>query len=358
MSRLVRRVAVAEGVPPAVEERPPARLHPWAWWLWAIGAAIVVSLTDQLTVIVATAAVVVLIARIRRPAGRLSPFLLLAGFIVVARLLFRILLGDQTGGTVVLRLPELPLPDWAAGIQLGGPVTAEELLWTLQDASRLAAVVLAVGAASVLAEPRTTLRTIPAALHDLSTALVITLTVLPQLVLGMRRVQRARRLRGQATRGARATLRLLVPVLEDAVDSSMSLASSMECRGYGRTRDGRRVGRGNTLILLASLACLILGAFVLLGVPLSPTRVLGLAPEHWLAAALLALGAAAGVATLARAGRHLAVSRYRPPVWGPRAHLACATAGLAVAATATLPAPWGLASPALLALPALGKEDL
>lgn len=356
MGRLVARAEVMPepNYPETARVRKP--IHPWAWWLWAISAAIVASLTPGITTILLTATTVVLVARLRRPERRLTPFLILAAVIVLTRLLFRILLGGPSTGVVLLRLPQISLPSWAAGIELGGPVTLDELSWTLQDGARLAAVVLAIGAASVLAEPRTTLRTMPAALHDLSTAMVITLSVLPQLLVGLRRVQRARRLRGQETRGVRATTRLVVPVLEDAVEGSLNLASSMESRGYGRTRGDRDVGSWGKFLLVASLTSLLFGSFVLLGVPVSDTRVAGLAPQHWLALALFGFGGTSGVTTLAWAGRRLAVTRYRPPRWGPRARLLCVAAALAVVVTVVAPAPWTLAAPSLLATAILGRE--
>ena len=356
MARLLHRSLIVEAPRPA--DHPPARshrTHPGAWWVWAIGAAVVASISSGLPPVLLTTGVVLVVVRIRRPEGRMQPFVLLAAFIVLARLCFRVLFGGPANGTVVFRLPELPLPSWAAGIQLGGPVTAEELAWTFHDASRLGTVVVAIGAASVLAEPRTTLRCVPAALHDVSAALVITLSVLPQILQAALRVKRARRLRGHSGRGFRAVTPLVVPVLEEAVEGSMNLASSMEARGYGRTRDSRPVGAATTITLLGSLVCLILGAFVLLGIPLAPSRVLGLAPQQWLAVALLGLGTVAGGTALALAGRRLSVTRHRPTPWGGHARFLVVSSG-AAALAASLPGLWALLAPLLLSTALWGKE--
>ena len=42
-----------------------------------------------------------------------------------------------TSGTVLLDLPEIPLPGWALGVHLLGPVTRESLLFALYDGLRL-----------------------------------------------------------------------------------------------------------------------------------------------------------------------------------------------------------------------------
>ena len=80
---------------------------------------------------------------------------------------------DNRTGTVLFTLPSVALPGWAAGVTLGGPVTLDALAVALFDAIRLAAMLLCVGAANSLANPRTALKSVPAALRDISTAVVI-----------------------------------------------------------------------------------------------------------------------------------------------------------------------------------------
>lgn len=277
-----------------------------AWWVWGLGTAIAASLTDSLPVLLLVAAALVGVVHWRgRNARVLRFYLALAAVIVAIRLVFQIVFGGVRTGTVLFRLPEIRLPEWAAGIRFGGPVTVEALLLSGTDAVRLAVLILAVGAAMSLADPRTVLRSVPAALHDISVAIVITLTVLPQIIASAVRINRGRRLRGSSTHGLRRLVGTVVPVLEDSVESSMSLATSMEVRGYGRTRRQRRVGLATTLALLASLALLGIGVFVLLGVP----------GGTWPAVVLLGAGAGLGATMLARSSKRLAVTRYRPAPW-------------------------------------------
>ncbi|SER80284.1 energy-coupling factor transport system permease protein [Propionibacterium cyclohexanicum] len=286
--------------------------HPWAWWCWAIGAAAAVSLTHNLALIVAISVAVTLVVLTRRSdapwARAMGLYLGLAGIIVLTRLVFQITIGGIRYGTVLFTLPHVALPRWAAGIEIGGPVTLEGIVFTLSDAGRLAAMIICLGCANALANPRQALRCVPAALYEVSTALVIALSVAPQLVESAQRVARARRLRGGGARGVRAAGALIVPVLQDAVERSMSLAAGMESRGYGSTRDQTRVGHGAGAAMLASLALLGFGAFALLSL------------SDGAALALVSLGAGLGcaVAALRIAGRRLAVTRYRPSPWQAR----------------------------------------
>ncbi len=345
MARLIHRVA-----PPATDtttpSRPPLRTtHPWAWWVWALCAGITASLLLNPLVLALIVAALITVVIARRGDGiwarSLKFYLLLAAVIVGGRVLLRLIIGGTATGTVLFRLPQAQLPSWAAGIRLGGPVTAEELVWAASDAFRLATILLCVGAANSLANPRTALKSVPAALHDISVAVVITLTLLPQLIASAHRVRRGRRLRGNATRGLRGLGATLVPVVEDAVEGSMTLASSMEARGYGRTRGQQKVPLSTTVVLFAALVAILFGIFVLLGVPVSQATVLGLAPQRWLALGLVALGATLGGLGLRSAGHRLSVTRYRPAPWGVPENLICGAGVLAVAVGLWLTSPFG-----------------
>ncbi|MDQ7992242.1 MAG: CbiQ family ECF transporter T component [Propionicimonas sp.] len=300
-------------------------MHPWAWWAWAIGLAIAASATTNplLLALLAVALVsVVLLRRGHAPwASSLSAYLWLAGFVLVMRLGFQIVMGISFGTVVLFTLPELPLPDWAAGIRLGGPVMAEALLFALYDALRLVVMLLCVAAANSLANPRRALRSVPAALYEASVAVVIALSVAPQLIESGRRVRRARRLRGGRTRGRQVLGSLVIPVLGDAVDRSLALATGMEARGFARTR-GLRV-RGTLPVMLGSAMATLVGVFGLLGTA-----------WPWPSLAVLVAGVAGMVWGLRRAGARLRITHYRPDRWDWRASCVAAS-GLLAAVLAT-----------------------
>lgn len=223
---------------PVASVRVRRSLHPWAWWAWAMSLAIGVSLVRNPLLLALFLAAVMYVVVARRSdavwARSLRAYATLAAMVFGIRLFFQITLGGLRDGTVLFTLPSLALPDWAAGIQLGGPVTAEALWFVLCDAGRLAVLLCCVGAANTLANPRRALRNVPRSLYRLATAVVIAVTVAPQLIESAQRVRRAQRLRGASTR-SHAVRRLVVPVIEDAIERSMSLAASMESRGFGRT---------------------------------------------------------------------------------------------------------------------------
>ena len=209
--------------------RLPRDLHPVAWWVWALGLATAASFTTNplvLLTIVGVATLVVFARRSEQPwADSFRIYVLVAVVIVVMRVLFRVLLGGgEVGGHVLLDLPEVPLPDWVLGLRLLGPVTRESVLAGLYDGLRLATIVICVGAANALANPKRLLRSVPAALHEVGAALVVAVTVLPQLADSARRVRAAQALRAGDTRRAGLLRRFLVPVLEDALERSLRLA--------------------------------------------------------------------------------------------------------------------------------------
>ena len=219
--------------------RLPRDLHPVAWWVWALGLATAASFTTNpyiLLLLIGVACVTVAARRSAQPwADSFRLYLWLGFAIVVIRVLFRVLLGGGDGGEVLLDLPEIPLPHWTLGLRLLGPVTRESLLAGLYDGLRLAAIVICVGSANALANPKRLLRSVPPALYEVGSALVVAVTVLPQLADSVRRVRAAQTLRGGDTGRVRGLRRVLVPVLEDSLERSLALAAGMDTRGYGRS---------------------------------------------------------------------------------------------------------------------------
>ncbi|MET9293451.1 CbiQ family ECF transporter T component [Streptomyces sp. NPDC003077] len=289
----------------------PRAVHPGAWWLWALGMAVAAGRTANpvlLVLILAVAGYVVAQRRGDAPwALAFRMYLMLGGFIVVMRIVFRIVFGGGQGDTVLFTLPEIPLPAWAAGIRLFGPVAAEQVLGGLYDGLRLATMVVCVGAANALANPKRMLKALPGALYEIGTSVVVTLTVAPQLVESVQRVRRARLLRGGAGRRGRGALRgVVVPVLEDAMNRSLALAAAMAAHGYGRT--GRTAPR--TRLLTGTLV--IVG---LLGVCGGLYGAMGADTPPYLGTPLLVAGLAVAACGFVLGGRRVRRSTYRPDRW-------------------------------------------
>ena len=290
--------------------RLPRDLHPVAWWLWALGLALAASFTTNplvLLMLIGVAATTVALRRSEQPWGRsFRLYLWLGVAIVVIRVGFRLVFGGYFGGRVLLDLPAVPLPDWVAGITLFGPLYAQALLFALYDGLRLATIVICVGAANSLANPKRLLRSVPPALYEIGTALVVAVTVLPQFAESLRRVRAAQTLRAGETGRVAKLRRLLVPVLEDALERSLALAAGMDTRGYGRAGAATPAQRRTTgALMLAGLVGICVGVYA----------VLDRTAPRLLALPMLALGVAAAVAGLRSAGRRVQRTRYRPDPW-------------------------------------------
>ncbi len=307
----------------------PRWLHPGAWWAWALGLAAAASRTTNpllLILIVCCAAIVVSARKPDAPWARSFGFFLRLGVvIIIVRVLAQIIFGASLGTTVIVNAPGIALPDWFAGVRLGGEITLESLLFALFDGLRLAAIIACVGAANSLASPSRLLKSVPAALYEVGVSVVVALTFAPQLVSDVSRVSTARRLRGRTTHGIRAIAGSTVPVFEGALERSVLLAAAMDSRGYGRTAgissSVRRVASGFLLLGLVA-ACIGTYAMVSAGSP----ALLGLP--------LLAVGIAVSILGITMAARRSVRTRYRPDPWW-LAEWLVAAAGLCTAAVFT-----------------------
>jgi len=238
----------------------PRGLHPGAWWLWALALATAASRTTNpllLGLLLAVAGHVVVARRTDAPWARAFVVFLKLGLVVVAiRVVAQVLLGHHGDGITLVTLPVLPLPDWAAGVEIGGPITAEASLAALVEGMRLAAVLACIGAANALANPKRLLAAMPGALYEVGVAVVVALSFAPSLVASVTRIRAARRLRGRPDRGLRGMISVALPVLEDALERSLDLAAAMDSRGYGRQAPVSRAARRTTAtLILAGLAC-------------------------------------------------------------------------------------------------------
>ena len=322
--------------------RLPRLLHPGAWWLWAAGLAVAASRTTNpilLLLIVAVAGYVVSARRSPSPWARSFSVFLKLGLIVIAiRVVFQAIVAAPIGTTVIFTLPALTLPEVMAGVRLGGAVTLESLVAALYDGMRLAAILICVGAANSLASPARLLKAVPAALYEFGLSVVVAVTFAPQLVADLDRVRTSRRLRGRTVGGVRGTVAVALPVLEGALERSVTLAAAMDSRGYGRQAQRSPLVRHLTAAaLLGALVLVVIGAYALLDA--SAPAVMGLP--------MLTLGFALGITGFALAGRRSVRTRYRPdpwswPEWGVTLCAAATAATLLAMSVAGVP---GLIAP-------------
>ncbi len=289
----------------------PRWLHPGAWWAWALGLAAAASNTTNpllLIMLILVAALVVQARRPEAPWGRSFAFFLKLGIVVViVRVAVQVLFGASIGTTELVSLPGVGLPSWLAGIRLGGDVTLESILMALYDGLRLATILICVGAANSLASPTRLLKSVPAELYDLGVAGPPP-TPPPRPPAGARPPPPRRR-GAPPTSGPRAIAGAAVPVLEGALERSVTLAAAMDSRGYGR-RGTLTVGQRRlaSAALLGGLVAACIGAYGL--VSAGSPALLGLP--------MLVLGLAASAIGVVVSSRTSLRTRYRPDPWrGP-----------------------------------------
>ncbi len=285
------------------------QLHPFAWWIWAIAAAICVSRTRNPLGLVLIGSAVISVAVQRRRSGSgyeaIRVFIRFGVIVIFLRMFLAVIMGASFGATVLISLPSVNLPEWMVGVEIGGPIYLEVLINAFYEGLRLALILVCFGAVNALVSPYRLLRAMPQILHEAGVAVSIGLTLAPQLVLEASRVRQARRLRGRPTgfRGIRGTV---MPVLEGSLERAADSASSMDGRGYGRAAaisDSRR--RLAYLIGSLGLICAAISTYGIFA-PSSP-RFLG--PT----AAILAVAGVGGALWLAGSGSVRTV--YRPDRW-------------------------------------------
>lgn len=304
----------------------PRDLHPAAWWLWALGLATAASRTTNpwlLALILFGVCQVVIARRSDAPwAMSFRLYLYLGLFIIAMRVVFRFVFSGGGGPTILFHLPEIPLPAAAAGIRLFGDISAESLVGGFYDGLRLATMLICLGAANALANPKRLLKSMPPALYEVGTAIVVAISVFPQLAESTIRVNRARKLRGVSGKRLHVVRTVVIPVLEDALDRSLQLAASMDSRGYGRAGSASARDRLITgSVMLAGLSGVCVGVYATLDAT----------TPRYLGTPVLLGGALVACVGFVLAGKRVERTRYRPDRWR-LAEFVAAGSGLLVAA--------------------------
>jgi len=287
------------------------KTNPLTWWLAGLSLAVVASLTGNVFVLVGICVASLLTIRLCRDespwAQSISFYIKLAAIVVALRVLFRIIfnLGSSTKDALFI-LPSIDL-DFGFGnaLKLFGPISQEAFTLALADGFRLAAIILAVGMANSLANPRKLLKSTPGALYEIATAISIAINLAPQLISSLGRVRRARSLRGQS-KGIKAITGIVIPVLEDTIDQSMGLAASMSSRGFGRK--GNRTNFqiiGARLLAFLAICLIVTGSALLLFSP----------DQQAVQLTVLLVGLVAAGFSVKLSSARATITRYRKEPW-------------------------------------------
>lgn len=299
--------------------------HPAAWLAWTAAAVVVVQgLEHPLLLGVALAAITFVAVTMAADGG---PYGLMLKIGLVA-LGIRVVLFGLTGhpaGTTVASLPTLKLPSLLGGFALGGDVSAEVLVASAVEGARLAAVLVCFGTFLSVVEVARMIRLVPRFLFEAGLVVAIGVSFVPTLVRTARDVREAQRMRGHRARGIRAVAPVAMPILATTLERAVTVAESMEARGYGRARSdaSAREARARAAVL-ASATVTVLGAVA------AAFRWGG--PASWALPVAGAVPLAVSLRALSRLSARTTYRRDRPTGWD-RALLA---GSVALAAAALL----------------------
>ena len=242
------------------------RFHPFAWWGWATLLSLALFMTQQPWFASGLIlACTVLVSRFRGtdPWSRSFDVAMRFIFVIISiRMFIAVIFGVPIPGRTLFTLPTIQLPEWIAGIRLGGAVTLERLSSTFGEVLIIAAVVALFATATSLTSPHRLIRSLPLAFYQLGLILTIATSVFPQLVTSIKRIRLARRMRGQEVAGLRHWRKIAMPLLEDSLERSLDLAAAMESRGFGQrlrrtTYRPDRWRASDTFLLLTSVTAVL-----------------------------------------------------------------------------------------------------
>lgn len=297
------------------------RLHPAAWIAWAAATgATVLTLSNPVLIVLAIAATACVAMTLAPDRGPYALMIKVGIVAMIARTILFALTGHPAG-EILFTTPQVRLPALLGGFTLGGPIAAPVVAHSAIEGARLLALLACAGVFLSLVDATRLVRLMPRFLFEAGLIVAIGVAFVPTLVRTSRDVRDARRIRGERIRGLRAA-GLAVPILAATLDRAVTVAESMEARGYGRAVTAEH-GREAALRVAA-----IGGVALMTGGAIAAT-----VTRAWAGAPLL-LG---GVATLAWTAVRLSAmsprTRYRRD--RIRAHdaavMAVAAAGLAVA---------------------------
>jgi energy-coupling factor transport system permease protein len=321
--------------------------HTLTWLAWLCAAAYLALVNGQplqtLLLILATGTVFTLASR-RYKAGQSagaesrsvegwSTFLRFGLWVWVVATLFN-LLSAHAGKIVLFVLPR----NWPL---VGGPITLEGLLYGLAHGASLFAVLLVFATFNLALDSNRLLRWLPAGLFQAGLIVSIALSFVPQMMASLKDVREAQLVRGHKFRGLRDLPPLFIPLITTALERSLTLAESLEARGFGGVspssgRDGTRQQprptdggtrqqphRGHaatTVVTLLSLSGLAAGLI---------WRAAGIQPV-WLGSGFLVLSALLLLAAIYLQGRGFRRTHYRLEAWHPRDTWVCLACAVSV----------------------------
>lgn len=234
-----------------------ARLHPIAWAAWLASAMTIVLVTSNPLYHATVALCALVVYATVRPGGR-SAFdaLLLLGWVFAALSIPLNLIAGSSGSHELFMLPSLTLPGWLGSVMLGGAVTSESLLYAIDQALSVGAIVSVVCAFSAGVDYFQLLKLTPPGLAQLGVVVSVGLMLVPETMARARSLRETRVARGYPDR---LTPVMMFPLLRDALERAVGRAESLDARGFGAMAAPPRASE--SLLAVVALLLAACGAF-------------------------------------------------------------------------------------------------
>ena len=312
-------------VPKPARSTSVSTWHAGVWLTWALAAGASVQLAPSpvyVALLIGIAALAVSAHARPGPYARAFPLLVGVGvFFAVVRMLLTVATTHGLGD-VLFTTPHFGLPQLLGGFTVGGSVELQVILQSLGEGFAIVGMMAVFGAFNGVVTHSELVQSTPRAFYEVGLIVVVALAFVPSTLAAISDVRDADRARtgGRVVRRGRL-LRQVVPILELGMERAVTLAESMDARGFARagaTPRDRAAGWWGVASLLA-----LGGGFV------------ALIGERRELAAALGLGGAIGLAIaviVASSGTQRA--RYRPRRMTPADWAACGVVLFAPAALA------------------------
>jgi energy-coupling factor transport system permease protein len=288
--------------------------HPTVWVLWLLAALLPAILTQNpfyLVILIVVVGFNYFGLDTKSPTARgWRAFLHLGFILVIISILFNILF-VRAGVTHLFTLPAL---HWQTTtemgqvtmIQIGGKVTLESLVYGLSTGLSLMVILLIFAVFNTQVDHYQLLRRTPRFLYQSAIVMSIAITFIPHMFLAQHEIRQAQTLRGHRFRRIRDLLPLLVTLLAEGLERSLTLAESMEARGFSSTMPGQQTHPGLLIKVLIALALISLagGAFLW-----------SYASLQMIGGILMLVGGIVLGYALWRVGRKVRRSTYRRMMW-------------------------------------------
>ncbi len=258
----------------------PPTWHAGVWLVWAIAAAACIELAPSpvyVALVIGIASVAVSIHARPGPYARAFPRCSRCGVLfAVVRMLLTVATTHGVGD-ILFTTPHFGLPQLLGGFTVGGTVELPIMLQSLAEGFAIVGVMGVFGAFNSVVSHSELVQSTPRAFYEVGLVVVVGLAFVPSTLSAIHDVRDADRARtgGRVVRRGRL-LRQIVPVLELGLERAVTLAESMDARGFAR---GGAAPRDRTAGWCGVASLLALGgAFVaLVGRADTAAAVLGLA---------------------------------------------------------------------------------